>query len=38
MLDQAQFVRPVDDVIHVLEEGLVGPGGVAIDERGLSQK
>ena len=36
--DQAQLVRPVDDVIDVLEEGLVGPRGVAIDERGLSEE
>ena len=30
---QAQFVRPVDHVVHVLEELLVGPGRVAVDER-----
>ena len=31
--DQAQFVRAVDHVVHVLEELLVGPGRVAVEER-----
>ena len=30
---QAQFVRAVDHVVHVLEKLLVGPGRVAVDKR-----
>src|SRR6266852_1256994 len=33
-----QLVGPVDDIVYVLEERFVRLGGVAVDERGLSEK
>ena len=35
---QAQFVGAVDHVVHVLEELLVGPARVAVDERGRAEQ
>src|SRR5262249_14155188 len=36
--DEAQFVGPMDDMVDILEKGLVRFGGIAVNERRLAEQ